>query len=221
MELVAGQPALVVLLAGLSAFGWASSLRMGQHAHHGAGVLALFAMWATMMVGMMIPPEAPGLLRLGRSRKSFNAAARFLAGFLGPWIVFSLAAAALQSWLRQSGLLDRHMALHDSAPAAVLLFAAGALQLSPLKRACLARCREAPEGERLFLCGLSRSVLSIGSCGLLMLALFATGVMSLPAMGLLTLLLLLEHWLLRGMAVSNAAGALLLVAGATKFLGAW
>jgi predicted metal-binding membrane protein len=218
-RLVAGQPALVALLAGLSAVGWAWSLRM-PHAHHGASLAALFVMWATMMVGMMIPPEAPALLRLGRAQR-FPAAARFLAGFLAPWIAFSFAAAALQSWLQASGLLDHHMAMNSIAQAAGLLLVAGALQLSPMKRACLARCREAAPVEQHFAAGLSRSLLSIGSCGLLMLALFATGVMSLPAMALLTLLLLLEHWPLRGMAVSYGAGILLLVAGATKFGGVW
>ena len=38
---------------------------------------------------------------------------------------------------------------------------------------------------------------------------------------LLTLLLVFEHWPLRGMAVSHAAGAFLLLGSATKLWGVW
>lgn len=221
MELVASQPALVALLSGLSAAGWAWSLRGGPHAHHGAGLLGLFVMWATMMVGMMIPPEAPALLRLGRARRSFPATATFLLGFLAPWIAFSFAAAALHWWLQKSGFLAHDMSTNSNALAAFFLLGAGALQLSPMKRACLARCRAEPPAEQLFLSGLRRSALSIGSCGLLMLALFVTGVMSLPAMALLTALLLLEHWPRRATSVSGVAGVVLLAAGAWKLLEAF
>jgi predicted metal-binding membrane protein len=220
VTLVLEQRALAAALAALTAVGWAFSLGMAAHAHHGADLAALFAMWAAMMVGMMIPPEAPALLVLARARGSAADAGAWLAGFLAPWVLFSLGAAGLQLWLAERGLMDHAMATSSSALAGALLVAAGAVQLSPLKRACLERCRAAPAAGQPFLGGLRASALSIASCGLLMLVLFATGVMSVPAMAVLTLLLLLERWLPRGAPVSAATGALLVLWGLWKLVGA-
>jgi predicted metal-binding membrane protein len=206
-KLIAEQPRLAAFLFGVSALGWALMLAM-PHRHD---FLALFVMWAAMMVGMMIPPEALSVLRL---RRSFVAATLLLTGFLLPWVLYSFAAAALQSWLQERGLVD-HLSMSLTNPwfAAAMLGIAGALQLSPLKRACLLRCRAPIMTPNIFLAGLRRGALSVGSCGVLMLALFAIGVMSLPAMALLTLLLLVEHWAERSTWASTAAGIALLAAG--------
>ncbi len=220
MGLILEQRGLFVLLAALCVAGWGFSLRMATSMHHGAGIAALFVMWAAMMVGMMIPPEAPALLQLARARRSTLQAAASLTGFLLPWIAFSLAAAALQSALAAAGLLDHTMATTSSALAGALALAAGLVQLSPLKRACLDRCRAPLESGPAFVGGLRSSALSLGSCGVLMLVLFATGVMSVPAMALLTLLLLLERWLPRSWPVSTFAGALLVGWGLCKFAAA-
>ncbi len=213
MALALAEPRLVALLALLSALGWGASALAMPAAHHSARLGPLFLMWAAMMVGMMIPPEAPALLRLSSAKRG-----RFLAGFLAPWIAYSLLAAALQARLQQAGLLDHAMATTSSALAGAVLLAAGALQLSPLKRACLQRCRAPVPAERPLIEGLQASALSIGSCGLLMLVLFATGVMSVPAMVLLTLLLLVEHWLPRHSPLTTASGLLLVAAGAWKLV---
>jgi predicted metal-binding membrane protein len=114
---------LFAMLAGLSVLCWGLSLRMaGAHVH--GDLWPLFAMWSVMMVGMMVPVEAPSLLRL-----PVRQALPCLAGYLAPWIAFSFAAAALQSQLHHAG----------SVFAAALLIVAGAMQLSPWKRACLER----------------------------------------------------------------------------------
>jgi predicted metal-binding membrane protein len=209
MALILEQPGLCILLAALSAIGWGWSLRMATSMHHGAGLATLFVMWAAMMVGMMIPPEAPALLQLARARRSPLEAAASLAGFLLPWIAFSLAAAALHSSLAAAGMLDHAMATTSPTLAGALAIGAGLVQISPLKRACLDRCRAPLEERPAFVGGLRSSTLSIGSCGMLMLVLFATGVMSVPAMALLTLLLLFERWLPRSWPVSTVAGLLL------------
>src|SRR4051812_3146234 len=171
---------------------WAYSFRAAGAMHHGDGVWALFAMWAVMMVGMMIPPELPNLLLVARGGRD---AALFLAGSLAPWVLFIVGAAALQARLFSAGLLNHEMALQHPVAGALLLCIAGVLQLSPLKRACLLRCRGlvSAEGAGALRTGLRSGLVSVGSCGVLMLVLFATGVMSLPAMALLTLLLVLER----------------------------
>ena len=218
MALILEQRGLFVGLLALCTGSWAYTLHMAASMHHGAGVATLFFMWAVMMVGMMVPPEAPALLHLARARRSPLEAVASLAGFLLPWIAFSLAAAAAQSLLAAAGLLDHTMAMTSTAMAAALAIAAGLMQLSPLKRVCLDRCR-APLDERpAFAGGLRSSARSLGSCGVLMLVPFAAGVMSVPAMVLLTLLLILERWLPRAWPVSQVAGAMLVAWGLFKLL---
>ena len=143
MELALAQPRLVALLAALSAFGWAASMLVMPHAHcqlpagarpvEGAGLPLLFVMWSTMMVGMMVPPEAKALLRLSQARRSLAPAGAFLAGFLLPWMIYSLAAAALQTRLQAAGLMDHEMATTSGALAGALLLAAGVWKVLPLE----------------------------------------------------------------------------------------
>jgi predicted metal-binding membrane protein len=194
---------------------WLYSLRAAQGMHHGDGLLALFVMWAVMMAGMMIPPELPNVLQVARGTRD---AALFLSGSLAPWVLFSFCAAALQSRLTAAGLLDHEMALLHPLAAALLLGLAGFLQLSPLKRACLLRCRNLPAaaGTAALASGLRSGLVSVGSCGVLMLVLFVSGVMSLPAMILLTLLLVLERLLPLGWRLSDAAGVLLFACAAAR-----
>ncbi len=154
---------------------------------HHAGLMPLFLMWAAMMVGMMVPAEAPSLWKLARGR----GAAAFLAGFLLPWIAFSFAAALLQE---------------------ALFVAAGALQLTPWKRACLERCREAPARGSVS-CGLRAGALSVVSCGVLMLVPLAAGGMSLLPMALLTALLLLERLAPLRWPVSSVSAVLFAASG--------
>ena len=62
-------------------------------------------------------------------------------------------------------------------------------------------------------CGLRTGALSLASCGVLMLVPFATGVMNLWAMALLTALLFVERVAPPEWPVSGLAGALLTGAG--------
>jgi len=176
---------------------------------HHAGLMPLFLMWAAMMVGMMVPAEAPSLWKLARGR----GAAAFLVGFLLPWIAFSFAAALLQERLHSWGLLDHQSGtLASPALGAALFVAAGALQLTPWKRACLERCREGPARGSVS-CGLRAGALSVLSCGVLMLVPLAAGGMSLFPMALLTALLLLERLAPRRWPISSASGILFAASG--------
>ena len=225
----------LALVTAVCALSWAWSLRMaasvGEAPHHAHGLWPLALMWAGMMVAMMVPPEVPRVLWLVRAfrqerRDPFVPTLAFLGGYLAPWMVASVAAALLQAKLASAGLLTQRMATDSRILGGTLLLAAGAMQLSPLKGACLARCRfraeaSVPPEENAagsLLRGASQGAVSIGSCGLLMLVLFVTGVMSPVAMSLVTTLLLLEniaplHWPVRWV-----AGVLLLVWGASQFL---
>lgn len=225
-------------LAVVCALAWAWSFLMAAHvssggAHHHPpdAFVPLAFMWGAMMVAMMVPPEVPRVLWLVRThrqekRDPLLPTLAFLVGYLAPWMVASVAAALLQARLASAGLLTTEMATASRVLGGGVLVAAGVMQLSPLKRACLERCRfraaaSDPAGETAatsLLRGAGHGTVSIGSCGLLMLVLFVTGVMSPVAMALLTTLLVLEniaplHWPVRWV-----AGGLLLLWGATQFL---
>jgi predicted metal-binding membrane protein len=209
-----GQLALVLGAVAASALCWAWSLHAAAGMHHGASMGPLFAMWAVMMAGMMIPPELPNAIQLPRGR--FVA---FLGGYLAPWMAFSFTAALVHALLHDKGLIDQGMALVGRAVPAAVLAAAGLSQLSPLKRACLRRCRRVGERAKpALLSGISSGLVSVGSCGILMLVLFVTGVMSVPAMALLTALLVLERLLPPRLPVSTVGGIVLLGGAALRLL---
>jgi predicted metal-binding membrane protein len=231
------QRRLLACLAVVCASAWLGSLRIASqmgggspHPHHGA-LWPLAFMWGAMMVAMMVPPEVPRLLWLARAHGQARHdpllhALAFLGGYLAPWMVASLLAALLQAKLGAAGLMTEEMATGSRTLGGALLLVAGAMQLSPLKRACLERCRSraalaATPGEtsgESFLRGTGHGAMSIGSCGLLMLVLFVTGVMSALAMALLTTLLLLENVAPARWPVRWVAGVLLLCWGASLFL---
>src|SRR5690349_19222002 len=216
---LATRTAVPVALGVVVAGGWAATALlcggMEGHAAH-AGRAAVFGMWAAMALAMMVPVEAPSLVRLARGGTPFAGAAAFLAGYLLPWMAFGLAAAVLQDRLHALGVLDMNLAASSRAVSAGLLAAAAAVQLSPWRQACLDRCRHASllgVGG-----GLRRGFSSIACCGLLMLVPVAAGGMSVWWMAALTLLLLAERELPRLSRIGSLAGAVLVLSSAWKWL---
>jgi len=219
---LAARAAVPLALGVVVAGGWAATALlcggMEGHAAH-AGTAAVFAMWAAMALAMMVPVEAPSLVRLARGGTPFAEAAAFLAGYLLPWMAFGLAAAVLQDRLHAAGVLDMNLAASSRAVSAGLLGVAAVVQLSPWRRACLDRCREAASPGKCGLGdGLRRGFSSIACCGLLMLVPLATGGMSVWWMAALTLLLLAERELPRLSRIGSLVGALLVLFSAWKWL---
>jgi predicted metal-binding membrane protein len=108
----------------------------------------VFAMWAVMMVGMMAPSAAPMILlyaRVGRQGKAegrpFAATGWFATGYFLAWIGFSLAATFAQWAFERAALLDPRMASASNVVGAMVLFAAGVYQWTPLKDVCLTQCQ--------------------------------------------------------------------------------
>src|SRR5262245_46952795 len=108
----------------------------------------VFAMWAMMMVGMMTPSATPMILiyaRVGRQAaqegKPFAASAWFASGYLLAWISFALIATFAQWALERGSLLTPKMAVASGVLGGLVLIAAGLYQWTPLKDACLRRCR--------------------------------------------------------------------------------
>ena len=108
----------------------------------------VFAMWAIMMVAMMVPSAAPMMLMftaLNRSRRlrqrPYVPVTVFLAGYLAIWTGFSAIATVAQWRLQQMALLSPAMVSTSALFGGALLVAAGVFQWTPLKRRCLNHCR--------------------------------------------------------------------------------
>jgi predicted metal-binding membrane protein len=110
--------------------------------------VAVFLMWAIMMVAMMLPSAAPVLLafdQLERKRSPGDRQARttlaFAAGYIAVWIGFAMAATTLQWMLLRLGLITAMVKSASPWLTTAVLAMAGAYQLSPWKDACLNSCR--------------------------------------------------------------------------------
>ena len=129
--------------------GWAWSLKLAGEGHHGLPLWARVVMWTTMMVGMMVPPEVPTLLRLAQGGAR-DAGARWGARRRCSVAISRSGQRRARRWrcsTRGSGhsvLMTHEMASQSVALNVAILVAAGLVQLSPWKLACLDRCRSIP-----------------------------------------------------------------------------
>jgi predicted metal-binding membrane protein len=189
----------------------------------------LWAMWAVMMVGMMLPSASPMLLLYGsvarRAAPEASAAARQIyaltAGYLVVWALFSLAATALQRLLAKLLFVSSMMEVTSPVVGATLLLIAGAYQLTPMKQACLRTCRS-PLGFLMsrwhkgvagaFRMGLEHGALCVGCCWALMLLLFVGGVMNLAVIAALTAFVAFEKLTPFGAQGARISGVLLIAA---------
>ena len=206
-----------------------SGAMLDMAAMAGPGYVAwLFLMWAVMMAAMMLPTAMPMALMFVRLSGDRAGVARTLAGFilgyLVVWAGFSAGATALHWGLEAGGLVTRmEMRLASAWAIGAVLAVAGVWQLTPLKDACLARCRS-PIGFLLSewrpglagatVMGLRHGLFCVGCCWALMALLFAGGVMNIAVIALLTLYMLAEKTIGVGRGLSRAAGVAMIAGGA-------
>jgi predicted metal-binding membrane protein len=182
-----------------------------------------------MMAAMMFPSVTPmvsmyAAVDRGKRGTQGNAPGQgstpaFVGGYLLTWTAFGLLAYGMLELLRS---LEIGVFAWDRggpyAAGAVILFAA-LYQLTPLKDACLSRCRN-PLGfvisswhdGRLgaVRMGIHHGGWCVGCCWALMAALFAVGFMSVAWMVLIALVVAAEKLLPWERAVNGAIAALLL-----------
>ncbi|MEE9480963.1 MAG: DUF2182 domain-containing protein [Kiloniellales bacterium] len=200
----------------------------------GYAVLMVF-MWWIMMVAMMLPSAAPMILlyaavnRKARERGApFVPTGVFALGYLAAWGVFSLLAVALQWGLERTALLSSVMVGTSIVLGGLLLIAAGAWQLTPLKHACLKHCRSPlhflshhwRKGRwGAFRMGAEHGAFCLGCCWFLMGLLFYGGVMNLYWIVGLAAFVLLEKTAPAGHWIGSAAGVGLIAWGGLLLLG--
>lgn len=193
-------------------------------------LLLLWAMWAVMMAGMMLPTASPLLLMYGvvarRSAAGPAAASTQIyalaAGYLVAWALFSLGATGLQRLLGALLLVSSMMEVTSPIVGATLLVLAGVYQLTPMKQVCLRTC-QSPLGFLMshwrtgwtgaFRVGLTHGFYCVGCCWALMLLLFVGGVMNLVVIAALTALVAFEKLARFGVRGARITGILLIGAG--------
>ena len=227
---------LIALLLGLAMVGWAVTDRRmaGMDAGPGTdpGVLGYYlATWVVMMAAMMFPSIAPMVLtyqriQLGKRERGLpvtvGATMVFVAGYLVAWTATGLGFYAVLAAARAADLSGITWDQTGRYLAGGVIIAAGGYQFTPLKQACLTKCRD----PFLFLLtswrggrtgalrmGIEHGVWCVGCCWALMAALFALGVMSVGWMAFIAALIAIEKLLPWRLVANRGIAILLLVLG--------
>jgi predicted metal-binding membrane protein len=225
---------LLGLLVLLALVGWAvTDERMqGMDAGPGTdlGTLGFFlTTWMVMMSAMMFPSIAPMVLMYARmetgrreqgKRAPAGATAVFVGGYLINWAGAGLVGYAIFDLARSLSIDAFSWDRGGPYLAGGVLIAAAVYQLTPLKDACLRKCRNPlmflltswrPGRLGALRMGIEHGAWCVGCCWALMAALFALGVMSVGWMAFIAALIAIEK-LLPWKALANRDVALLLVA---------
>jgi predicted metal-binding membrane protein len=199
---------LVILLLALAAAAWWSTVdRMaGMDGGPGTdlGTLGWFlGVWVVMMAAMMFPALAPTTALYARMtrRRGWSRPLLFSAGYLLIWGAAGLVAYGVFRLGR--GVLGADLAWRTGGRwfAGGVLAVAAIYELTPLKDACLGKCRSPlgfllgawRDGNRGALeMGSKHAAWCLGCCWALMAGLFALGVMSITWMALIAALITLE-----------------------------
>lgn len=230
------QVALLGVLLVLAGVAWlVTNDRMGAMAPMPAmdlgGLGFYLSVWVVMMAAMMFPSIAPTVLMYDRLREGHRARGRgaapdatalFVAGYLCVWTAAGLAAYALFDLVRSLDLAFLAWEERGRHVTGVVIAAAAVYQMTPLKQACLIKCRS----PMMFLAerwrhgrtgalelGLRHGAWCLGCCWALMAALFAVGVMSLGWMALIAAFIAGEKLLPWPAAARRTVAVLLLALG--------
>ena len=212
-------------MAGIVALGWLYMVHMnaGMSAMDGmappaapglGALVATFLMWTVMMVAMMLPSTIPAVsvFMMLAGRRNPLAVGRmtmmFVTGYAFAWSGYCVPAALAQWGLSRIALLSPMGESSSTALSAAILIAAGLFQFTPLKEACITKCRapfaflmhEWRDGAAgALVVGMRHGTYCVGCCWALMAVMFVVGTMNLVWMALLALLVMAEkivpaHW---------------------------
>jgi len=173
---------------------------------------ALAGSWLLMLVAMMAPLLQHPLLHIWQrslARRRLSAVALFLLGYVMIWSVAGAVLAVIAARLAGTQPAGGWAAFAGALAIALLW------QISPAKQVCLNRCHRqlalAAFGRRADLdalqYGLVHGVWCVGACWALMLLPLVAGSWHLPAMAVITVVLIAErtrapqrpHWRLPGL----------------------
>jgi predicted metal-binding membrane protein len=232
---------LLALLGALALLGWAlvlwqSMAMSGEMASPTMGLDAplFLATWIAMMVAMMFPTAAPMILTFASVSAGKRARGQayvptwvFVGAYLLVWTAFGVAAYLLALGAQAVSTASPWLMANAARLGGGILVLAGLYQLSPLKWACLWRCRTPltwvlhswRDGYGgAFRMGLEHGLYCLGCCWLLFVLLFPLGIMNVGAMAALTALIFAEKSLPHGRRIGQVAGLALLAYGGLVLL---
>jgi predicted metal-binding membrane protein len=181
--------------------------------------------WTLMTVAMMLPTMLPLLeifrrLTMRRQERS-ELMALVIAGYLGVWMGFGVAAHMFDWVLHQVVEHISWLEANAWVIGAVTLLLAGSFQFSRMKYRCLDKCR-APlsfvmeywqgrhDRRNALLLGINHGIFCVGCCWALMLLMFAVGVGNVAWMLVLAAVMAVEKNMPWGRKLSAPLGAALL-----------
>jgi predicted metal-binding membrane protein len=226
---------IIGLLLGLASAAW---LVLFHQADSGDDMMSLtmgmsaplfLAIWIVMMVAMMFPTAAPMIVMFNtiangkRERgQSFVPTWVFVSAYLVVWVLFGVMAYLVALVAEQMAQESMWLMDHAAEIGGGVLILAGIYQLSPLKSACLAKCRSPfafifnswRDGySGAFRMGIDHGSYCLGCCWLLFMLLFPLGIMNVAAMALITLLIFAEKSLPAGDRIGQLAALGLIAYG--------
>ncbi|MGJ8572865.1 MAG: DUF2182 domain-containing protein [Hoeflea sp.] len=190
--------------------------------------MALFVMWFAMSAAMMLPTAAPMIRTYAEIADT--AAARgepvvhpavLTAGYLSVWAVAAFGFTSVQLTIAQMSGTSATSPV-KGVIAGLILLGAGLYQFTPLKQACLKKCRNPfttlfarwkSSVRGIFRLGMEQGVWCLGCCWALMLIMLAVGSMNVVWMAALTLFTFLEKTG-AGLVTTKAGGAIISLWGA-------
>jgi len=197
--------------------------------------MSMFLMWWLMMIAMMTPSAAPTLLlfhnlkKIGsEGKKALSYTYLFLFGYLIIWAIFSLIACIIHKFFDTSSITDAAMMQLKSVQfSGILLITAGIYQFTPLKNACLERCRTPIDflssnnrkgAKGSFIMGAHHGLFCLGCCWALMALLFVGGVMNLFWITGLALYVLIEKIIIKAGWLDKIMGLILIFFGTSLLI---
>lgn len=195
-----------------------------HHAHDNLPIIIL--MWVVMVMGMMLPTIMPLLLHthalLRQNSASFTSLWGLVVGYVIIWLGFAIPAGILQFTLQHMGFADDTGTLTSRFAMSGMLLLAGIYQFSPLKQACLNKCRQPTAfmlshwraGSRgMMRLGFLHGAFCLGCCWALMMLAFVAGTMNTIGMGIAMLVMTCEKLPVWGKYLDLPLGLLLTCTG--------
>lgn len=183
--------------------------------------------WVLMTAAMMLPTTLPLLEIFHRMTRTRHDGQRLLtlvvAGYLAVWLLFGLAAHALDWFLHEVARQSIWLTFNAWVLGAAVLAAAGLFQFSELKYRCLDECRTplsfvlrhwrggGPRREALSI-GVAHGIYCVGCCWALMVLMFVVGTGSVGWMLLLGAVMAIEKNLPVGRHLAKPLGGVLMAA---------
>ncbi|HEY3698873.1 MAG TPA: DUF2182 domain-containing protein [Spongiibacteraceae bacterium] len=246
-----GEMTTLLALSLLAALAWGWTLQQAQRMNmpdmpemsYGVDSSALFtfAMWAVMMIAMMLPAAAPIVLlhrRIGEHNKISErhkneernreqdaqppSTALLILGYALVWSAFSALATFAQIALSLAAQITPMLVLVNKQIAGVVLIAVGIYQLTPFKQRCLTLCRSPftflsqhyrPGALGTLRMGITHGWFCLGCCAAAMTLLFVGGVMNPLWIAGLSAFVLVEKVLPFGRAIGSTSGAIAIIVG--------